>query len=280
MGIKFHCPNGHKLNVKAFLAGKRGICPHCGCKMEIPLESQRGPDAKKKVTSDPAETMPAAATAASPAVAVASVPAASVPAATAPVASAPAATVPVASAPAATVPAATVPAADVPQAAPLVAAAPSDPITEAPQALWYVRPTTGGQYGPASGDAMRGWIDEGRVNGQSLIWREGWPEWKKADGVFRQLAQPAANTTAPMTAPMSAPMTAAPAMPIPSVNTSGPASVAPTPPSGSSSVGRADESRPVVRRRKSNLTTIVAVAVMTLLLALSAVILFFVMRDS
>lgn len=39
MGIRFHCPNGHKLHVKAFLAGKRGICPECGVSVEIPNQS-------------------------------------------------------------------------------------------------------------------------------------------------------------------------------------------------------------------------------------------------
>ncbi len=36
MGIRFACPNGHKLNVKEHLAGKRGICPSCGAKFLIP----------------------------------------------------------------------------------------------------------------------------------------------------------------------------------------------------------------------------------------------------
>src|SRR5262245_57788808 len=40
MGIKFHCPKGHKLNVKAFLAGKKGVCPKCGAKFRIPVESE------------------------------------------------------------------------------------------------------------------------------------------------------------------------------------------------------------------------------------------------
>ena len=40
MGIKFHCPNGHRLNVKAFLAGKKGVCPKCGAKMRIPTASE------------------------------------------------------------------------------------------------------------------------------------------------------------------------------------------------------------------------------------------------
>jgi len=36
MGIRFFCPNGHKLNVKDHLAGKRGVCPQCGAKFLIP----------------------------------------------------------------------------------------------------------------------------------------------------------------------------------------------------------------------------------------------------
>jgi hypothetical protein len=39
MGIRFSCPNGHKLNVKAFLAGKRGVCPQCGAKFLIPSQT-------------------------------------------------------------------------------------------------------------------------------------------------------------------------------------------------------------------------------------------------
>ena len=42
MGIKFHCPNGHKLNVKSFLAGKKGVCPKCGTKVRIPVVSETG----------------------------------------------------------------------------------------------------------------------------------------------------------------------------------------------------------------------------------------------
>ncbi len=36
MGIRFQCPNGHKLHVKAFLAGKRAICPQCDAKVLVP----------------------------------------------------------------------------------------------------------------------------------------------------------------------------------------------------------------------------------------------------
>jgi hypothetical protein len=59
----------------------------------------------------------------------------------------------------------------------------SDPIMAAPHAIWYVRPASGGQYGPASGEVLRTWIDEGRVTGDSLLWREGWTDWRLAGSV-------------------------------------------------------------------------------------------------
>jgi hypothetical protein len=36
MGIRVFCPNGHRLNLKSHLAGKQGICPHCGTTVTIP----------------------------------------------------------------------------------------------------------------------------------------------------------------------------------------------------------------------------------------------------
>jgi len=42
MGIRFLCPNGHKLNVKSFLAGKRAICPDCGARVLVPTPEETG----------------------------------------------------------------------------------------------------------------------------------------------------------------------------------------------------------------------------------------------
>jgi hypothetical protein len=42
MGIRFLCPNGHKLNVKSDLAGKRASCPECGAKLIIPATDTNG----------------------------------------------------------------------------------------------------------------------------------------------------------------------------------------------------------------------------------------------
>lgn len=63
-----------------------------------------------------------------------------------------------------------------------------DPIAEAPQLQWYIAPvgsTT--QFGPADGVLFRSWIAEGRVAPDSMVWREGWPDWKPAAAVLPQL---------------------------------------------------------------------------------------------
>jgi hypothetical protein len=61
-----------------------------------------------------------------------------------------------------------------------------DPLAEAPEAVWYVRPSVGGQYGPAPADVMRAWIAEGRIGPDCLVWREGWRDWREAADVFPQ----------------------------------------------------------------------------------------------
>jgi hypothetical protein len=63
-----------------------------------------------------------------------------------------------------------------------------DPLAEAGDGVWYVRPSSGGQFGPADRDVMRTWLAEGRVNPDALVWREGWRDWQEAATVFPQLA--------------------------------------------------------------------------------------------
>ena len=66
MGIRCYCPNGHRLNIKSFLAGKKGVCPHCDARFRIPLESEpkreEAPGASQApATPAPAPTVPVAA---------------------------------------------------------------------------------------------------------------------------------------------------------------------------------------------------------------------------
>jgi hypothetical protein len=231
MGIRFYCPNGHKLNVKEFQAGRRGICPFCGAKTQIPTQSTRPPSRKgEKEEKDPEEMIvammgdepgsdaveelsfpaPASKEAAQPV--VAKVPSPSAPAIV-PKAGEPGApaenkeerpapgptprhdaTKPVQSpaAPGDAQPSASPPPVEPPGPPPAIPAAPPDPIAEAPEKIWYVRPPLGGQFGPAAGDVMRAWLAEGRVSADSLVWREGWRDWQEAALVFPQLADRAA----------------------------------------------------------------------------------------
>ncbi len=163
MGIKFRCQScDKKLHVKAFLAGKRGVCPFCGAKVRIPKESQPTRASESSDGGLDGSTMAAEHEGSQPETAVKQSS--------------------VAAAKSSTAKTATRPAASAPRPA-------ADPITEAPDAVWYVRPPSGGQYGPADGDIMRRWLEEGRVGADSLVWREGWPDWKIAASAFPTLRQ-------------------------------------------------------------------------------------------
>ena len=59
----------------------------------------------------------------------------------------------------------------------------ADPL--AAEATWYVRPATGGQFGPATSEIMRIWLAEGRIAADTLVWRDGWRDWQEAQSVFR-----------------------------------------------------------------------------------------------
>lgn len=222
MGIRFYCPTcGNKLNVKAFLAGKRGVCPQCGAGLDIPLESQIGQNAEKKASKPPGRekadsavpdesmtvpVVPPSSADSTPDGLPATVPASSEPVmATAVSSSAAQADSP----PTEPMAVPTGPAAEAQPATPVrpatrvatpVTPAPVDPIEESPDSSWYVRPPSGGQYGPARGDIMRKWMSEGRVSSDSLVWRDGWEDWRTACEVFPSLGS-AAVPPAPVPAP-------------------------------------------------------------------------------
>ena len=217
MGIRFFCPNGHKLNVKGFQAGRKGICPYCGSKVDIPLEStrkrRRSRDGSRSDSASSGRTLneeTATEISTAPQMpslshsptgnaglafsgvknyssklgggaipAMREMPSIDSPTATAEpqFSNVPVAT-PMAAAPNA-------PSSVAGAAPPIVGA---DPLADGQNVVWYVRPPSGGQFGPAPGNVMRGWIDEGRVSADSLVWREGWRDWQEASAVFPQLA--------------------------------------------------------------------------------------------
>jgi hypothetical protein len=189
MGIRFICPNGHKLNVKAFLAGKRGLCPKCGAKVVIPPHSTRR--SRKSPPPDPPAEVPAedgSPTELAPfepfwPVTEAMPHTADEPSEVSPPALPDRSDPPIfeefdfnaleAS-----------PAPNTPVRRRL-ASGPSDPAAEV---AWYVQLPSGGQFGPASGEVIRSWIEEGRVPHDSMVWHEGWRDWQVAAKAFPQMA--------------------------------------------------------------------------------------------
>jgi hypothetical protein len=63
-------------------------------------------------------------------------------------------------------------------------------IAEAPQAVWYVRPPSGGQFGPADSTIFYQWMKENRVAREALVWRDGWPQWMIAGEAFEEYYGP------------------------------------------------------------------------------------------
>jgi len=184
MGIRFFCPHcDRRLHVKEFLAGRRGICPHCDEGIVIPAESTVGPEADDPADPESPATPSRDDVPSDPAVA--------------------------------SVPGrdrrgnrATRSADRVSEIDELASASDvaidlvilsdaADPIDASPHLLWYVRPVAGGQYGPAEGTILRRWLAEGRVSDNTLVWQEGWEEWREAREVFGSTAEPAAVPSQP-----------------------------------------------------------------------------------
>ncbi len=154
MGIRFLCPNGHKLNVKTFLAGERGICPQCDAKFLVPRESGGLVEAIAEAVDEVAAGDPRVDSGDALHRGYSEPP--------------------------------PMPASGLPPMPPVVVESP------ATEEAWHVRMASGEQFGPASEDVMRGWIAEGRVPVDCWVWRTGWPEWKPGGQAITLLNGPAA----------------------------------------------------------------------------------------
>lgn len=260
MGIRFHCPSCQKrLNVKSFLAGKRGICPYCDSGLDIPLESEPRNGKKPHPTqSIEVQTVPrqeaaeqASTSAAVPRVETSGPRQSPITESERPVAAG----------------GETPPDESFEQPAGDAAAAGPDPIDENPDAVWYVRPPSGGQFGPAKGDVMRKWIAEGRVSPDSLVWREGWPEWQEAEPTFPALSK---RSSPPPPPSRPGPEPAASSEPVQAVAVASPA---PRVVAAESAAAPAPEPEPkadhtatkTLHRRRSQLPALIAVIALVLI---------------
>lgn len=270
MGIRFYCPNGHKLNVKSELAGKIGICPKCQARMTIPTASVREPSGKKafEETSSDASGKNAerssgdgeeAKTSQNEAVAQNTT------------------------------------AVDEPLGKFLLngdraEAALGDVLRRAvdgsaqhgrgasrfddaeplrdPRLVWYVRSRDNQQYGPATGDVMAAWINERRVGPQTLVWREDWPAWQEAGRVFPELERVFAGGEAASGEIGGASGTAAFA------------SLAEAAQNSDAARRFADDESRAMRRRKRATKTFIAIAgLIALILALLGALIFVLLRN-
>ena len=218
MGIRFRCHQcGHELHVKDFQGGKRSKCPECETKFRIPLESAERSLPLDSSLSD--DSVPRSSSAGSSSgAAMGTLAANSTIAKPSSRESDPE----------------TDSQNDAPEEIDSVASKsafvqPTQPqaIREAPGATWYVRPPAGGQYGPAPADIFCEWLIEHRVTRDSLVWRDGWPQWLIAGDVFTDYFGPTIPQSIAPAAPIAAPLAAPDVAPF-AAQTSAPEFVAPT----------------------------------------------------
>lgn len=162
MGIVSHCPNGHRVKVKDFLAGKTGICPSCGARFRIPLATAPAPgNGRAEVSSG--------------------LPIADVASLDAPVAVSPP--------PALLLAGAMVELAERKTAVKI----PPGAITEASSASWCIAMPGGQPSSAMSGAALFDWLTSGTVTGGELVWRSDWSDWRPVSEVFPDHVPPAAS---------------------------------------------------------------------------------------
>lgn len=221
MGIRFTCPNGHKLNVKSNLAGRRGWCPHCGVPVEIPLQSTREssharrhgdavepPESLSNMQTTPGAQstayagQPAANGSASPAGTV-NGPAVS----TAQPSTAQSASVQTTGYGGAASNVANVPA-SAPGASPAAMATVEAVLSEKPNAVWYLHQGES-QRGPFLMDSMRDFFQNGQIESDAIVWREDWPDWRDVSEVFPALFPMAAPVSQAVSPAATAPVASA-----------------------------------------------------------------------
>ena len=144
MGIRFRCHIcDERLHVKFFQAGKKGRCPHCQSRFRVPNEDS---DFSIPLEGSKRESISIAAMAQDD------------------------------DAPRIEQESASVATLEAPPSEPPT----SDAIRHSPlpiHARWFVRPPSGGVYGPADTRTLESWISQRRVTADSYIWREGMDIW-------------------------------------------------------------------------------------------------------
>lgn len=178
MGIRFQCHVCHEpLHVKFFQAGKRGRCPHCQSRFRIPNEDSDFSIPLNATQQESRESNAVAAIAGE----TNSPPGESSNHAVATL--------------------------EAPPAEPQQISPPASSVHPA-NARWFVRPPSGGVYGPADIRTLESWIAQRRVTSDSYIWREGMELWSLAIELMPAAfaAAAASTTTDAVPPPVSSPI--------------------------------------------------------------------------
>ena len=209
MGIRFTCANGHKLNVKSNLAGHRGWCPHCGVSVEIPLESTRESRREKRNREEAGQGVTTGGVPTPPEAEVFSNVVGEGGAKNAAAwGAAPSSSATVSNPVTTTANSEPVPPfrPGVPPPAPQDAVASSamaaamTVLAEKPSAVWYLHQGDS-QRGPYLVDSIQGFLQESRIDADTMFWREDWPDWREAPDVFPTLFPNESSSSAATTSP-------------------------------------------------------------------------------
>ena len=60
-------------------------------------------------------------------------------------------------------------------------------LSQSPGAKWFVRPPTGGQFGPAPAQILISWVTESRITADSLLCQEGTDKWQVASELLPEM---------------------------------------------------------------------------------------------
>lgn len=206
MGVRFACHAcGKRLNIKSELAGRRGICPSCSVRFRIPIhDTETSTPIQAAVAIDDSESSDSVFTAGDDDRSSTEHPEGTATAATE-------TREPTAGNASGTTPQMQTGPSSAPQSPARTPAGTLEEMLGGRNATWYIRPPSGGQYGPADGPTLGQWIQEGRVSETAMLWRDGWADWKTAHQMLPIFSpqsptpSPADHSTPPPAAPISAP---------------------------------------------------------------------------